>query len=201
MTYQRNIRGLFLEDRVDQGLPDGVEQPEVAPGDDDEAERDRRPLPDLAAVRPLHPAQLLHGGADEAADPTAAGAAGFLAGGGDGGGALLGVRRAAGAGSLVLVVVPSGPHLGRLGAGLGQERLVDFGGGVLERIGRGRAAQVPCATAAAAAAGRAGRAAGRTCAALLGALTVAGHGRCSSAPSGSLGGTCADGTTCSTCAA
>src|SRR4051812_25228732 len=43
-----------LEDGVDERLPQRVEQAEVAPGDDDEAEHDRGRLTDLAPVGPLH---------------------------------------------------------------------------------------------------------------------------------------------------
>ena len=66
MTYQRNmgsggsLRFVFeLEDGVDDGLPDGVHEAEVAAGEDDEAEHDGRGLEDVAAIRPLHAAQLV----------------------------------------------------------------------------------------------------------------------------------------------
>src|SRR3954468_22933369 len=67
MTYQRNMG--VLEDRVDQGLPDGVQQAEVATGQQDEAGHDGRRLEHVLAVRPLHPAQLFDAGAQEGEDP------------------------------------------------------------------------------------------------------------------------------------
>src|SRR3954470_19222543 len=74
MTYQRNM--VVLEDRVDQGLPDGVQQAEVATGQQDEAENDGRRLEDVLAVRPLHATQLVDARAQEGED-----AAPVLAGG------------------------------------------------------------------------------------------------------------------------
>src|SRR3954451_20619508 len=64
MTYQRNM-GLSLEDPLDDGVPDRVQEAEVGPGDDDEAKRDGRALADLATVGPLNAAQLEIGGAKE----------------------------------------------------------------------------------------------------------------------------------------
>src|SRR5437870_1230450 len=75
MTYQRNIRersfrrGAFLEDGLDDRLPDRVEQSEVAARERDEAEHDRRALADLAAVGPLDPAQLVDAVAQEGDEP------------------------------------------------------------------------------------------------------------------------------------
>src|SRR4051795_5200406 len=69
MTYQRNMR--VLEDRVDQGLPDGVQEAEVATGQQDEAEHDGRRLEDVLAVRPLDAAQLVDARAQEGEDAAA----------------------------------------------------------------------------------------------------------------------------------
>src|SRR4051794_10837408 len=77
MTYQRNIskRELSmgeLEDGFDERLPDGVQQPEVATGEHDESESDGRALAHLAAIRPLHAAQLVDAVAEEGQQPAAA---------------------------------------------------------------------------------------------------------------------------------
>src|SRR3954447_9326002 len=68
MTYQRNMGSLArrpLEEGLDDGVPNGVEQPEVGARHDHEPERHSRALTDLAAIGPLDPAQLLVGGAQE----------------------------------------------------------------------------------------------------------------------------------------
>src|SRR5829696_1431201 len=54
-----------LENGFDQGLPDLVEQAEVAAGDDHEAEHDGGGLTDLAPVGPLHAPQLVDAVAEE----------------------------------------------------------------------------------------------------------------------------------------
>src|SRR3954471_7915541 len=74
MTYQRNMDSLYLrelEDGVDERLPQRVEQAEVAPGDDDEAEHDRGRLTDLAPVGPLHTTQLVDAVPQEGEDAPA----------------------------------------------------------------------------------------------------------------------------------
>src|SRR3954447_9316975 len=69
MTYQRNIlwgsSSRSLEDGLDQGAPDGVEEAQVAAGEQDEAQHDGGGLADVAAVGPLHPAQLVDAMAEE----------------------------------------------------------------------------------------------------------------------------------------
>src|SRR4051812_3320287 len=91
MTYQRNklvscfaLRVAacgrpsgrrYLQNGFDQGFPDGVEEAEVAPGDDDEAEHDRGSLTHLAAVRPLDATQLVDAVPEEGDDPVARAAA------------------------------------------------------------------------------------------------------------------------------
>src|SRR3954447_13986902 len=155
MTYQRNM--VVLEDRVDQGLPDGVQQAEVSTGEQDEAEHDGRRLEDVLAVRTLHAAQLLDAGAQEGEDPPAL----LLrtrrrvhlvlvdAGGGaaaatpvvEAGGRLDRVRRTLEvvlAGEDVLVVEIDFAGLPTAGARFGGAGLVDVGGGVLERVRRRR---------------------------------------------------------------
>src|SRR4051794_12033468 len=84
MTYQRNIesevtlrsddRGwgggvLALENCLDDGVPDRVEQPEIGAGDHHEAERHGRALTDLAPVGPLDAPQLGVGRAQEVRRP------------------------------------------------------------------------------------------------------------------------------------
>src|ERR671913_1516429 len=54
-----------LENGFDERLPDLVEKTQVAAGDDHEAEHDGRGLADLAAVGPLHAAQLVDAVAEE----------------------------------------------------------------------------------------------------------------------------------------
>src|SRR5215217_5065874 len=71
MTYQRNI-SVFLEKGFDQGLPDGVEQTQVATGEHREPERDGRALEDLAAVGPLDAPELVDAVAEEGQQPPAA---------------------------------------------------------------------------------------------------------------------------------
>src|SRR5215210_3168590 len=71
MTYQRNI-SVFLEKGFDQGLPDGVEQTQIATGEHGESERDGRALEDLAAVGPLDAPELVDAVADEGQQPPAA---------------------------------------------------------------------------------------------------------------------------------
>src|SRR4051794_8144133 len=125
MTYQRNIES-FLEDGFDQGLPDGIEQAEVAACDDHEAKRDSRALADLAAIRPLHAAQLVDAVAQEREQPAAALAGTPVAG-------ALGA--APGSGRLLelvvvveLVLVDAGDGLVGLDhAGLRDARLLDLG--------------------------------------------------------------------------
>src|SRR3954453_19019590 len=77
MTYQRNKLGsddrggaegmswLQLQDPLDYGVPDRVEEPQIGPGDDHEPERHRGALADLAAIGPLDAAQLEVGRAQE----------------------------------------------------------------------------------------------------------------------------------------
>src|SRR4051812_41853239 len=64
MTYQRNIEAL-LDDGLDDRVPDGVEGAEIQARDDDEPDDHRGALTDLAAVGPLHAAQLGHAGPQE----------------------------------------------------------------------------------------------------------------------------------------
>src|SRR5215203_1208283 len=71
MTYQRNI-SVFLEKGFDEGLPDGVEQTQVATGEHREPERDGRALEDLAAVGPLDALELVDAVAEEGQQPPAA---------------------------------------------------------------------------------------------------------------------------------
>src|SRR3954471_7619298 len=87
MTYQRNMPSLGeggeLEDGVDEGLPDGVEQAEIAAGDHDEAQDDRGGLADLAPIGPLDAPQLVPHVAqedDEARAPAAGRRPGVLGG-------------------------------------------------------------------------------------------------------------------------
>src|SRR3954447_11842974 len=68
MTYQRNIQ---LEECLDKGFPDCVHEAEEAAGDHDESEDDGSALADVAAVRPLHAAQLVDHVAQEREDPSA----------------------------------------------------------------------------------------------------------------------------------
>src|SRR3954453_2196432 len=88
MTYQRNKLDPFrlpvrrerrtsatLQNGVDQRLPDRIEHSEVAAGEDYEAQGDSRALRDVAAVRPLHAAQLVDDVPEEGQQPAAAGAA------------------------------------------------------------------------------------------------------------------------------
>src|SRR5688500_18448649 len=74
MTYQRNMYSgeAFLEDGFDEGLPQGVEQAQVATGEHREPERDGRALEDLAAVGPLDALELVDGVAEEGEQPPAA---------------------------------------------------------------------------------------------------------------------------------
>src|SRR5215210_5989258 len=92
MTYQRNIREseafvercfaprssrdddlrATLQNGFDQGLPERIQQAQVAARQDDEAEHDGRALRDLAAVRPLHAAQLVDAVAEEGDEAGAA---------------------------------------------------------------------------------------------------------------------------------
>src|SRR3954463_6729538 len=63
MTYQRNIQCLkverpALQDGLDDGIPDRVEQAEIRAGDHHEPQRHRRALADLSAVWPLNAAEL-----------------------------------------------------------------------------------------------------------------------------------------------
>src|SRR5215218_3596960 len=95
MTYQRNISkrrlsGRFrLEEGFDEGLPDGVEQAQVATGEHREPERDGRALEHLAAVGPLDAPELVDAVAEEGQQPPAAlarpGVGGPLGGAGPGG--------------------------------------------------------------------------------------------------------------------
>src|SRR5215207_2048912 len=145
-----------LQDGFDERLPERVVQPEVAARDHDEAEHDGRRLADLTAVRPLHAAQLVDAVAKEGEQAPAL-APWMLrlrdVAGGDGV-ALDGVGSAL---ELVLVDPRAVVALTDVGqrAGLGQARLVDLGGGMVERIGSSS---------------RPAR-----CTALLGALAIAGH--------------------------
>src|SRR5215210_2404790 len=70
MTYQRNIQCLkverpALQDGLDDGIPDRVEQPEIRAGDHHESQRHRRTLADLSAVWPLNAAEFGVRGAQE----------------------------------------------------------------------------------------------------------------------------------------
>src|SRR5215203_5521578 len=58
MTYQRNMGEGPLQDGLDQGVPDGVEDAQVRACDDHEPERDRGALADLTAVGPLDALEL-----------------------------------------------------------------------------------------------------------------------------------------------
>src|SRR3954462_12586016 len=74
MTYQRNIiclgeRPAGLKDGLDDRVPDRVEQPEIGARDHDEPDDDGGALAHLAAVRPLHAAQLGPRGAQEVRGP------------------------------------------------------------------------------------------------------------------------------------
>src|SRR4051812_28255053 len=148
MTYQRNMDSLTweLEDGVDERLPQRVEQAEVAPGDDDEAEHDRGRLTDLAPVGPLHATQLVDAVPQEGEDAPALPAPDL------GHGRMLAVRGAGGGKSLFrlvgralevvvaveLVLVDARLEvvvvaaLGRDRARLREPRLIDVGRGVLE---------------------------------------------------------------------
>src|SRR5215217_3244695 len=90
MTYQRNI---FLEDRFHDRLPDRVEKPEIAPGDEDEEEGDEGALADLAAVGPLHAAQLVDDVPEEGEQAAALRATVLGALGRRGGAAQVGIGR------------------------------------------------------------------------------------------------------------
>src|SRR3954453_808147 len=71
MTYQRNIQ---LQDCLDKGFQESVQEAQVGARDHDEAENDRGALTDVAPVRPLHAAQLVDDMAqerDDAGTPTA----------------------------------------------------------------------------------------------------------------------------------
>src|SRR3569833_2985485 len=73
MTYQRNKwfplrRPWALQDGLDEGLPQGTEQPQIAPGDHDEAQHDRGALADVTAVGPLHALELGPGRGEEGDD-------------------------------------------------------------------------------------------------------------------------------------
>src|SRR3954447_22919513 len=67
MTYQRNMKegAAALKNCLDDGVPDGVEQPEISARDDHEPERHRGALAHLAPIRPLDAAQLGVGRAHE----------------------------------------------------------------------------------------------------------------------------------------
>src|SRR5919199_3392303 len=190
MTYQRNI-SWELEDRLDKGFPDGVEQPEVAAREDDEAQHDRSALADLAAVGPLDAAQLVDAVAEEGdqAAERAAAARGRLARpaasrrGRRRGGALLELVGVDALGEVVAdlaVLEPRGP-------GLGQARLLDVRERVLRGLRRRGVAQAGVVgvglvepDVARPRAGRAGGGAAGTGlalgAALLRALAVTSHG-------------------------
>src|SRR3954471_13099118 len=90
MTYQRNIylqfrptvatehrvatferRYIRLKNGIDEGLPDRVEQTQVAAGEDREPERDGRALADLAPVGPLHALELVDAVPEEGQQPAA----------------------------------------------------------------------------------------------------------------------------------
>src|SRR5687768_4862023 len=85
MTYQRNNFSP-LQDGFDEGLPDGVEQAQVATGEDREPERDGRALADLAPVGPLDALELVDAVPEEGDEPPAAlaraGVSGALGGAG-----------------------------------------------------------------------------------------------------------------------
>src|SRR5215207_4364368 len=133
-----------LENGFDQGLPDLVEQTEVAAGDDHEAEHDGGGLADLAAVRPLHAPQLVDAVAEEREQAVARTALLGLdvdaAAAARGRVALDGVGRAIALVVVVeLVLVDAGAAVvaaGRRQPRLGQARLVDLGRGVAQRVGR-----------------------------------------------------------------
>src|SRR5215210_6380786 len=140
MTYQRNI-SVFLEKGFDEGLPDGVEQTQIATGEHRESERDGRALEDLAAVGPLDAPQLVDAVAEEGQQPPTALAGprvgGPLRGARPGGreeivldlvGRALGVR-------LALALVEAGR------SGLGHVGLFDVRHRVLGRLGRRGVAQ------------------------------------------------------------
>src|SRR3954471_6437484 len=156
MTYQRNMDSLYLrelEDGVDERLPQRIEQAEVAPGDDDEAEHDGGRLTDLAPVGPLAATEFVDAVPQEGEDAPALAAPDL------GPGRRLAVRGAGGGEPLLrlvgralevsvvveLVLVDARREvvlvadLGRDRARLGEPRLVDVGGGVLERARHGRA--------------------------------------------------------------
>ena len=194
-------------------LGDEVGDAEEGAGDDDEAEHDRGGLADLTAVRPLHALELGPAGPQEVDEAAAAAAAGVLASG-------AAAPRAAGARSAASRRRPSAVRLvaavaatlarrrrrpGRLGlaVGAGDDRrleLVDVAGVLDAGPGRSRGGCALGLGRHAGAARRAWTAAGLAALlALLRALTVAGHGP--SRATGSPGGWCASGTTCSTCAA
>src|SRR3954451_6275810 len=112
MTYQRNKSSLSsgsglggLEDLLDDGVPDRVQEPEIGAGDDHEPEHDRRALADLAAVGPLDAAQLGPGGAEEVGRAAAQALAGPP-------GVMLGLVPA-------LLAILAADRDPRLGAGLG----------------------------------------------------------------------------------
>src|SRR3954451_20485612 len=63
MTYQRNMGP--LQNPLDYGVPDRVQETEIGPRDNHEPHRHGGALADLAAVGPLHAAQLEVGGAQE----------------------------------------------------------------------------------------------------------------------------------------
>src|SRR3954469_24806704 len=233
MTYQRNMPSLGgcgeLEDGVDEGLPEGVEQPEIAAGDHDEAQDDRGGLADLAPIGPLDAPQLVPDVAQEDYEARASAPcrrARVLGG-------LLGDRRIdaarghevaldlVGRGLVVELVLQAFSALGREGeARLGEPRLVGEAGRVVQRGKDGRAGGVDVgrrlaqpglvdvgvvephvARRGVALAARATGAPGALLAPapLLRALTISGHPR--SSVTGSRGARCGDGTTCSTCAA
>src|SRR3954462_14284929 len=54
-----------LENPLDYGVPDRVEEPQIGPGDNHEPHRHGSALADLATVGPLDAAQLEVGGAQE----------------------------------------------------------------------------------------------------------------------------------------
>src|SRR6188472_4321225 len=58
MTYQRNMGEGPLQDGLDQGVPDGVEEAQVRACDDHEPDRDRGALADLTSVGPLDALEL-----------------------------------------------------------------------------------------------------------------------------------------------
>src|SRR3954468_14832869 len=70
MTYQRNIQCLkverpALQDGLDDGIPDRVEETEIRACDHHEPQRHRRTLADLSAVWPLNAAEFGVRGAQE----------------------------------------------------------------------------------------------------------------------------------------